>query len=80
LAPCITSPHQVGGHTDDVGGDAPNQALSERRAKAVAGYLSSRGVAGNLLSTQGYGETAPTADNTTAAGRAKNRRIELKPQ
>ena len=78
VVPCIKGPYEVGGHTDNVGGDAPNQALSERRAKAVAGFLASKGVDAKLLSAKGYGESAPTADNATAEGRAKNRRIEFK--
>jgi OmpA-OmpF porin, OOP family len=75
---CIKGPYEVGGHTDNVGGDAPNQVLSERRAKTVAGFLASKGVDAKLLSTKGYGESAPTADNATAEGRAQNRRIEFK--
>jgi outer membrane protein OmpA-like peptidoglycan-associated protein len=78
VVPCIKGPYEVSGHTDNVGGDAPNQALSERRAKAVAGFLASKGVDAKLLSTKGYGETAPMADNATDEGRAKNRRIEFK--
>ena len=78
VVPCIKGPYEVGGHTDNVGADAPNQALSERRAKAVAGFLVSKGVDAKLLSAKGYGETAPMADNATAEGRSKNRRIEFK--
>jgi OmpA-OmpF porin, OOP family len=78
VVPCIKGPYEVGGHTDNVGGDAPNQVLSERRAKAVAGFLASKGVDAKLLSSKGYGETAPMADNASAEGRAKNRRIEFK--
>ena len=78
VVPCIKGPYEVGGHTDNVGGDAPNQVLSERRAKAVAGFLASKGVDAKLLSSKGYGETAPMADNATIAGRATNRRIEFK--
>jgi outer membrane protein OmpA-like peptidoglycan-associated protein len=78
VVPCIKGPYEVGGHTDNVGGDAPNQGLSERRAKAVAGFLTSKGVDAKLLSIKGYGETAPIADNGTVEGRAKNRRIEFK--
>jgi OmpA-OmpF porin, OOP family len=75
---CIKGPYEVGGHTDNVGDDAPNQVLSERRAKAVAGFLTSKGVDAKLLSTKGYGESAPAADNATQAGRTQNRRIEFK--
>lgn len=78
VVPCIKGPYEVGGHTDNVGGDAPNQALSERRAQVVAGFLASKGVDAKLLSSKGYGETAPIADNATEAGRATNRRIEFK--
>ncbi len=78
VVPCIKGPYEVGGHTDNVGADAPNQALSERRAKAVAGFLASKGVSAKLLTAKGYGETAPLADNATAEGRTKNRRIEFK--
>jgi OmpA-OmpF porin, OOP family len=75
---CMKGPHEVGGHTDNVGGDGPNQTLSERRAKAVAAFLASKGVDAKSLTTKGYGETAPIADNATPEGRAKNRRIEFK--
>lgn len=78
VVPCIKGPYEVGGHTDNVGGDAPNQALSERRAQVVAGFLASKGVDAKLLSSKGYGETAPIADNATEAGRTTNRRIEFK--
>jgi outer membrane protein OmpA-like peptidoglycan-associated protein len=78
VVPCIKGSYEVGGHTDNVGGDAPNQVLSERRAKAVAGFLASKGVDAKLLSSKGYGETAPIGDNATEAGRATNRRIEFK--
>jgi outer membrane protein OmpA-like peptidoglycan-associated protein len=78
VVPCIKEPFEVGGHTDNVGGDAPNQALSERRAQVVAGFLASKGVDAKLLSSKGYGETAPIADNATEAGRTTNRRIEFK--
>ncbi len=78
VAPCIKGSYEVGGHTDNVGGDAPNQVLSERRAKTVAGFLATKGVDAKMLSTKGYGESAPMADNGTVEGRAKNRRIEFK--
>lgn len=78
VVPCITGPHEIGGHTDNVGQAAANQKLSERRAKAVAGFLSSKGVDAKLLSTKGYGDTTPIGDNATAEGKAKNRRIEFK--
>jgi outer membrane protein OmpA-like peptidoglycan-associated protein len=68
---------QIDGHTDAQGDDAKNQTLSENRAKAVKDYLVSKGVAEAATSSAGYGETKPVADNKTAAGRAKNRRVEL---
>ena len=66
------------GHTDSSGPDAYNQALSERRASAVADYLSSRGVQSARLATRGYGESQPKASNLDAAGRSANRRVEIR--
>ncbi|MBW3511729.1 MULTISPECIES: OmpA family protein [Janthinobacterium] len=63
------------GHTDAVGPDAYNQKLSQRRAEAVKAYLVAQGVETNRVYTEGKGETQPVADNTSAAGRAKNRRV-----
>lgn len=71
---------EVAGHTDSVSSDAYNQKLSERRAEAVRAYLIGKGVAAERLTAKGYGEAQPIADNTTAEGRAKNRRVELIPQ
>lgn len=68
----------IQGHTDSQGDDAMNLDLSKRRANAVMKYLSDRGVAANRLRAEGFGETKPVADNGTAAGRAKNRRVEFK--
>ncbi|MGF6555304.1 OOP family OmpA-OmpF porin [Pseudomonas sp. S30_BP2TU TE3576] len=68
---------KVVGHTDSVGADAYNQALSERRASSVAEYLLSQGVAPNKVTSEGKGESQPIADNETEAGRAKNRRVDL---
>jgi outer membrane protein OmpA-like peptidoglycan-associated protein len=67
----------VEGHSDSVGADAHNQALSERRAKSVADYLIENGVSDTRLQWKGYGESRPIADNTTAEGRAQNRRVVL---
>ncbi|MGE8187626.1 OmpA family protein [Pseudomonas sp. NPDC086278] len=68
---------KVVGHTDSVGSDAYNQALSERRASSVAAYLLSQGLAPNKLTSEGKGESEPVADNETEEGRAKNRRVEI---
>lgn len=68
----------VYGHTDSVGSDAYNQRLSEERARSVANYLTSRGVQPVRIATQGFGESQPIADNSTEAGRAANRRVELR--
>ncbi|NML14182.1 outer membrane protein OmpA [Azohydromonas caseinilytica] len=65
------------GHTDSVGTDAYNQRLSVRRAEAVKAYLVSKGVEKNRVYTEGKGEKQPVADNKTAEGRAKNRRVEI---
>jgi len=69
----------IDGHTDNVGNDAFNQDLSEKRAAAVKTYLVSKGVDESRLAATGYGETQPVADNKTTAGRQKNRRVEMKP-
>lgn len=68
----------VYGHTDSTGSDSYNQGLSERRATAVADYLSSHGVAGARIGTRGFGETQPIETNETEEGRAANRRVEIK--
>jgi len=65
------------GHTDAVGGDAYNQKLSVARAESVKGYLVSKGVEKNRVYTEGKGKKQPVADNKTAEGRAKNRRVEI---
>jgi OOP family OmpA-OmpF porin len=65
------------GHTDSVGTDAYNQKLSVRRSEAVKAYLVSKGVEKNRVYTEGKGEKQPVADNKTAQGRAKNRRVEI---
>jgi OOP family OmpA-OmpF porin len=63
------------GHTDSVGSDAYNQRLSLRRAEAVKAYIVSKGVAASRVYTEGKGESQPIADNSSAEGRAKNRRV-----
>ena len=68
----------IDGHTDYVGSDANNQALSENRANAVKNYLVKQGVDESRLIVTGHGESEPIADNKTTAGRQKNRRVELK--
>lgn len=68
----------VMGHTDSTGSDSYNLDLSRRRAEAVADYLVMRGVSRARLATIGYGEQYPIADNTTEAGRQKNRRVEIR--
>ena len=65
------------GHTDAVGSDAYNQKLSVRRSEAVKAYLVSKGIEKNRVYTEGKGEKQPVADNKTAEGRAKNRRVEI---
>ncbi|NNE68281.1 MAG: OmpA family protein [Pyrinomonadaceae bacterium] len=71
-----TAKIEVGGHTDDRGSDANNQKLSERRAEAVANVLLGFGVRRDALTTKGYGESQPKADNKTEQGRFDNRRIQ----
>ena len=65
------------GHTDDVGSDKYNKALSSRRAKAVAAYLASKGISEQRIRWRGYGEFRPMAENTTEEGRLQNRRVEF---
>ncbi len=68
---------EVGGYTDNVGGDAMNQTLSENRASSVRDYLVQQGVATNSVSSRGFGNTSPVASNDKSAGRQQNRRVEL---
>ncbi len=68
----------VSGHTDSTGNDAINNPLSENRAKSVKAYLTGRGVSGSRINSIGYGSTQPIASNSTASGRAQNRRVEIK--
>ncbi len=67
----------IEGHTDNVGSDATNSELSLRRALSVRDYLTSLGVAPARIEVDGYGPSRPVADNTTADGRARNRRVEI---
>jgi len=68
---------RVVGHTDDVGADAANKVLSERRARAVTGYMQSQGFDAQRLVAEGMGESQPVADNGSEAGRQQNRRVEI---
>jgi len=68
---------RVEGHTDNTGAKATNQALSAQRAGSVAAWLAAKGVDKNRMTTQGFGDSKPVADNSTEDGRAKNRRVEL---
>jgi outer membrane protein OmpA-like peptidoglycan-associated protein len=67
----------VEGHTDNVGSDEVNQKLSEKRAETVRGYLIEQGLADNTVTSYGFGKTSPVSDNSSAAGRQKNRRVEI---
>lgn len=67
----------VYGHADSTGSDSYNQQLSERRALSVSNYLAGQGVSRQRLRAIGFGETRPIADNSTDAGRAANRRVEI---
>lgn len=69
---------EVQGHTDNTGSLATNNRISQSRADAVRQYLISKGVAANRLTARGYGPSQPKVPNTTAAGRAENRRVELR--
>ena len=67
----------IEGHTDNVGSDATNITLSERRANAVRDALTARGISPTRIRTRGYGEAYPVASNNDAAGRQRNRRVEV---
>jgi outer membrane protein OmpA-like peptidoglycan-associated protein len=69
---------EIGGHTDDQGGEVYNQRLSEARAGAVAAWLIAQGIASSQMITRGYGATRPRAGNGSDGGRAQNRRIEFR--
>lgn len=68
---------QIYGHTDNTGSDAINNPLSEKRAQAVYNFLQTKGVSGKRMVSQGFGSTQPVADNSSIAGRAQNRRVEV---
>jgi outer membrane protein OmpA-like peptidoglycan-associated protein len=68
---------EVEGHTDNTGSDELNQTLSEQRAETVRRYLVEQGLADGSVTARGFGKAMPVADNGTAAGRQKNRRVEI---
>lgn len=68
----------IGGHTDSTGSDAINNKLSAKRAEAVMNYLTSNGISASRLTSKGYGSSMPIDSNKTRAGRANNRRVEIK--
>lgn len=68
---------EIEGHTDSVGADEYNQALSERRAESVKSYLAGQGIPSSTIKARGLGEDQPVASNDTASGRQRNRRVEL---
>ena len=67
----------IGGHTDSIGNADFNQRLSEKRAKACLDYLAQKGVSRSRMSSAGYGESQPIANNKYEAGRKQNRRVEF---
>jgi outer membrane protein OmpA-like peptidoglycan-associated protein len=69
---------EIAGYTDNTGSEATNLRLSQARADAVRAYLGSKGVAPGRMVAKGYGAANPIAPNSTAAGRAQNRRVELR--
>ena len=68
---------KIDGYTDFIGSEGYNLELSVKRAKAIKNYLVDRGVKSSNISIEGYGKQNPIANNATAAGRAKNRRVEF---
>jgi OOP family OmpA-OmpF porin len=70
---------EIQGHTDNTGAHSYNVDLSQRRAQSVKAYMVSSGIDGARMTTKGYGPDDPIAPNTTREGRARNRRVELKP-
>ena len=69
---------EINGHTDNIGPEAMNLILSQKRAEAVKNYLTRNGIEASRMTAKGYGPTMPVANNTTSFGRAKNRRVEFK--
>lgn len=69
---------EIAGHTDSDGEDASNLTLSQQRANAVKTYLISKGISTNRIISIGYGESRPVAENSSEAGKAKNRRTEIR--
>ncbi|MBB1471925.1 MULTISPECIES: OmpA family protein [unclassified Luteimonas] len=69
---------EVAGHTDNIGGDAVNQRISEQRASAVGNYLIGQGLQRERFEIVGFGKNMPIADNSTEQGRAANRRVEIR--
>ncbi len=69
---------ELQGHTDSTGSDAYNLDLSQRRASSVMKYLMDAGVPASQMTARGYGESEPIADNKTADGKARNRRVVMK--
>ena len=69
---------EIQGHTDSDGSESYNQDLSDRRAASVLNFLVSTGIDSKRLSSKGYGESVPIADNKSEEGKAANRRIEFK--
>jgi outer membrane protein OmpA-like peptidoglycan-associated protein len=67
----------IEGHTDNVGLPQANLTLSQERASSVKNYLVSKGVDGSRITAKGYGDTRPVVSNATAAGKAKNRRVDM---
>jgi OOP family OmpA-OmpF porin len=77
IARCPDAEVEVGAHSDSDGSAARNRALTQSRAETIVEYLVAAGVKRERLTAVGYGETKPIADNSTAAGKAANRRIEF---
>ena len=67
----------IHGHTDNTGSDSINNPLSQNRANSVKNYLASQGISSSRMTAKGYGSSSPIADNSTAAGREQNRRVEI---